>query len=103
MRVTIIREDNAVIVNGERHTVDCSTLPADFHALQSDGVTGEVEFTVTRCDHCGARTKKGNALISDLAPYAPYVDAWRAAKIAADEAKAAAEAERVANAAGPEG
>lgn len=93
MRVTIIKDDNAVIVNGERYTVDCGTLPADFHALQWDGTEGEVEFRVTRCDHCGARTKKGNLLIADLSPYALYVDAWRAAKTKADAERAKAEAE----------
>lgn len=103
MRVTIVKDDNAVIVDGERHTVDCSTLPADFHALQWSGFAGEVEYSAMRCDHCGVRSKKGNAIISDLAPYQPYVDAWHVAKAAADAAQTAAEAERVANAAGPQG
>lgn len=87
MRVTIIKDDNAVIVNGERHTVACTDLPADFHALQWDGTSGEVEYRATRCEHCSARSKKGNALISDLAPYQKYVDAWLAAKGAADAAR----------------
>lgn len=90
MRVTIVKDDNAVIVNGERHTVDCSSLPADFHALQWDGEHGEVEFMPTRCTHCGARSKKGNAILSDVTPYQPYIDAWHAAKAVADAEKAAA-------------
>lgn len=90
MRVTIIRDDNAVIVDGERHTVDCTGLPADFHALQWSGFAGEVEYVVTRCEHCNVRSKKGNVLISDLAPYQKYVDAWRGVKAASIEAAYAA-------------
>lgn len=110
MRVTIIRDDNAVMVDGERHTVDCSALPADFHALQWDGTGGEVEYGMTRCDHCGARQKKGNAIISDLSPYHTYVDAWNVAKAKADAERAAAaevlrlaQEEAISNAAGPQG
>lgn len=91
MRVTIIRDDNTVVVQGERHTVDCSTLPADFHALQWDGASGEVEYRMVKCDHCGGRNKEPNLRISDLAPYQPYIDAWGVAKVAAIAARAAAE------------
>ena len=87
MRVTIVREDNLVIVDGEGHTVDCSELQAPFHALQWDGVRGEIEYAATRCDHCGVRSKRGNELISDLSPYQKYVDAWQIAKAAIQEAK----------------
>lgn len=99
MWVTIVKDDNAVIVGGERHTVDCTDLPADFHALQWDGARGEVEYRMTRCEHCSARSKKGNALISDLSPYQKYVDAWGVAKATA-EAAALAAAQAKANAAG---
>lgn len=92
MRVTIIKDDHTVIVDGVRLTVDCTDLPAEFHALQWDGASGDVEYRITRCDHCSARTKKGNVLISDLSPYQKYVDAWgvadAAAKAAAEKAKA---------------
>lgn len=98
MRVTIIRDDNTVMVDGERHEVDCSKLPTDFHALQWDGDAGEVEHVTSRCEHCGARSKKGNEFIRDLTPYQPYVDAWRMAKLVADEATKAG-----ANVAGPQG
>lgn len=111
MRLTIIREDNKVVVDGEAHTVDCSSLSADVHAVHwsSNGISqgGEVEYSVTRCEHCGARSKKGNELISDVAAYQSLMDAWKVAKTAADaeRAKAAAEAaERAsASAAGPQG
>lgn len=104
MRVTIIKSDNAVIVDGERHTVDCSGLPADFHALQWDGTQGEVEYQVTRCEHCSARSKKGNAIITELEPYNALLDAWRFANLAAKEqAKAEVDiAAEATNAAGPQ-
>ena len=98
MRVTIIKDDNTVNVDGVRHDVDCGALPADFHALQWDGDAGEIEYRMTRCDHCSARSKKSNEFIRDLSPYQTYVDAWRVADTAA-KVKAAQEA---ADAAGPQ-
>lgn len=89
MRVAIIREDNAVNVDGVRYAVDCSTLPADVHAVQWNGVSGEVEYSLVGCDHCGGRSKKPNEFIKDFSPYDGYVHAWAAAKIAAEEAEAA--------------
>jgi hypothetical protein len=82
MRLTIIKDDNMVSVNGEHRTVDCSDLPADFHALQWYGElkTGEVEYRVVKCEHCGSRHKKSNLDISDVAPYQIYVDRWNVAR-----------------------
>jgi len=94
MQLTIIKGDNTVIVDGEGYKVDCTALPAGFHALQWDGDSGEVEYAMTRCDHCGARTKKGNEIISDVSQFQPYVDAWGVAKQIAAEARAKFEAEQ---------
>jgi hypothetical protein len=102
MRLVIIKEDNAVIMDGERHTVDCSDLPADFHALQWAGEGGEVEYSMARCGHCGARSKKPNEYAHDFALWQPYVDRWRAAK-AAHEAELARQTAEATNAARPEG
>lgn len=88
MHVTIIKDDNAVIVDGERYLVDCGDLPVAFHALQWDGTRGEIEYRVTRCEHCGARSKKGNEIILDFSPYQKYKTAWRFAKSAAAVEKA---------------
>ncbi len=77
MRVTIIKDDNVVMVGGAARTVDCSSLPADFHALQWYDMTGEVEFAATFEDR--GWHKKPNQLIKDLSPYQKYVDAWNAA------------------------
>lgn len=84
MRVTIVKDDNMVIVDGVGRAVDCSGLPENFHALQWNGFAGEVEYAIRLCNHCGVRSKKGNDIISDLAPYQVYVDRWHAA---AEEAK----------------
>ena len=99
MHLTIVKDDNAVIVDGTRHTVDCGSLADDVHAVQWDGDHGEVEYRMTRCDHCGARSKKGNSIISDVSAYAPLVDAWRTAYAEAEAARIEAErveAERIA-------
>lgn len=100
MRVTIVKSDSIVVVDGVVYAVDCTSLPTDFHALQWYGQSGEVEYTATQCEHCGARTKKGNAVIRDLTPYQPYVDAWGQAKVAAEAA--AREKEQANAAAGPQ-
>lgn len=105
MRVTIIRETGTVNVDGKsHHDLDMSGLPSDFHALQWNNARGEIEFSVEECDHCGGRSKKPNAFISDLSPYQKYVDEWTAAEAAeakaVAEAQAKAEAEKAANAAG---
>lgn len=94
MRVTIIKDDSTVVVDGVPYVVDCSDLPADLHALQWDGARGEIEYSVMLCEHCGTRSKKNNETISDAAPYQKYLDAWYAAKVEA-EAKAAAQAAEV--------
>lgn len=93
MSVTIIREDNFVSIDGVGFTVDCSSLPINVNAIQWGGDHGEIEYVVTRCDHCGARTKKGNEWITDIKPYAHLIAAWREA----DEAARAQASEREAH------
>ena len=80
MRLTIVKDDSAVYVDGKPHQIDCSNLPAEFHALQWDGASGEVEFQTIACASCGCKSRNGNALITDVAPYQPLVDAWNAAE-----------------------
>lgn len=91
MRLTIVRDDDIVIIDGEGHGVDCSKLPNNFHALQWDGTRGEVEYVPQTCSHCGVRSKKGNEILSDVTAYQTYVDAWHAAKKIAEEKAALAE------------
>lgn len=102
MRVTIIRDNDTVNVDGVAYTVDCSKLPADFHALQWNGTSGEIEYRMVVCAHCNTRSKKPNLFINDMTPYQPYVDAWGVAKAAAlaaaTEQAAALEQAKAANA-----
>lgn len=96
MQFTIIRDTNTVVMGGVAFEVDCSALPADVHAVQWDGAHGEVEYKLTRCGHCGARSKKGNEVISDGLAYAPLIKAWEAAR---DAEMARLKAQEEANAA----
>ncbi len=97
MRVSIIKEDCTVVKDGTAITdLDLSSLPSEFHALQWDGSSGDLETK-------DADGNPVNTAITDLSPYQWCVDAWQAAydaeqaAIAADEAAAAAAAEAAAN------
>jgi hypothetical protein len=79
MRLTIIPSDNFVLVDGVARTVDCSAIPANVHAVQWNGTSGEVEYKTLTCDHCGVRSRKANDAITSIEPYQKIVDAWHAA------------------------
>jgi hypothetical protein len=82
-RYSIIRSDNAVVVDGEYYHVNCSLLPANVHAIQWDGTKGHVEF-VDEDQNDGKRDP--NLMITDFAPYASLIEAWQEAKNAAIKA-----------------
>lgn len=90
MRVTIIRDDNLIIVDGRALTVDLTDLPADLHAVQWSGTAGHVE-----------RQGMPNQTIDSLGDYQTWISRWNIAVAAADapivvtldEAKAAKNAE----------
>lgn len=91
MRVTIIKDDNAVSIDGVRYSVDCSTLPRDFHVLQWDGSRGEIEFV----SHMYANDpttwhKKPNQMLTDIASYQRFLEAWQHAKAEDDKVKSEA-------------
>lgn len=67
MRLTIIKNDNTVYIDGVPKYVDCSSLPADFHALQWEGESGLVEFV---------KNYKSAEEITDLTPYQSFIDEW---------------------------
>lgn len=73
MRVTIVRSDNTVIVEGRPAQVDCSDLSAVIRVVQWDGAVGWVEFE----PFSGAFVP--NMKIVDFAPYKYLVDRWRLA------------------------
>jgi hypothetical protein len=87
MRVTIIPADGFVSVDGEGYgDLDLSFMASDIHALQWYETEGELEIQDAR-----GRVVE-NRPIDSLEPYQPALDAWQAAKDAA-EAEAAAAAQ----------
>ena len=88
MRVTIVADDDMVLVDGKPQTVDCKPLVAEGkHAVQWYGAFGEVEFR-SEID-AGKRevTRKANEKITDIAPYQSYVDAWNVENAKQEAAK----------------
>lgn len=71
-RITIIKDDSFVGIDGEFYKVDCSDLPANFHALQWYGNEGEVEWK--------GNPKPQNTFITSLQSYQKYIDRWNQAK-----------------------
>lgn len=69
--MTIIKGDNTVIINGVKYKVDCSDLPANFHALQwyGDENYGEEEWL-------GREDRPPNSFIDNLDKYQVYIDRW---------------------------
>ena len=71
MKVTIIRDDGVVGVDGEFRTVDLSALDPAIHALHWDSVVGEGEVEYV--------SPRRNEEITDFTPYQQFHDAWVAA------------------------
>lgn len=72
MRVTIIAEDNMVLVEEQPEKVDCSSLDEEISAIQWYGVRGEVEY---KMDHVN-NSRRMNLMIDDFSPYQHIVDLW---------------------------
>jgi len=68
-KVTIVKPDNKVIVDGVDRTVDCSGEAANLHAVQWDGSSGEVEYN----------DGSPNAIIDSISAYQSLIDAHTAA------------------------
>lgn len=73
-RITIIPDDNAVYVDGEARTVDCSGIAADVQAVQWFPEKGE--GWVERRDDMGRIW--GNQPLKSFDAYQHYVQAWEA-------------------------
>ena len=80
MHLTIIKDDNKVVVDGVPKIIDLSGIqPPNFHALQWDGPTtgvggdGEVEYS--------GKPKPPNEDITDLGQYYQYYEDWLAAPL----------------------
>jgi hypothetical protein len=100
MRVSVIKNDNAVYVDGVPMPVDCSHLPANFWALQWEGSEdgkegeGEIEFS--------GRPKPENEIIEGLGEYMSLVEAWKVSNAAHQKAIAEEKARNEALAAAPQ-
>lgn len=68
-KVTIVKPDNIVIVDGVDRIVDCSGEAANLHAVQWDGSAGEVEYN----------DGTPNATIDSISAYQSLIDAHTAA------------------------
>jgi len=82
-RITIVREDNTVIVDGRALPIDCGPLAAAIHAVQWHGDKGHIEYV----NPPGAPPEDflPNAEIESLEPFQSVVNAWQAAADAIDK------------------
>jgi hypothetical protein len=67
-RLTIIKADNMVGIDGVFYNIDCSALPANFHALQWDRNSGEIEWA--------GLPKLPNTKINSIDKYQKYIYEW---------------------------
>jgi hypothetical protein len=83
--MTIIKVDNVVGIDGKFHSIDCSSLPVGFHALQwyGDEVVGEGEV------EWSGRPKPPNTEINSLDDYRSFITTWNELEAAEQEAIAA--------------
>lgn len=78
MRLTIIRDDDVVLVDGRALHVDLPLLlPANLHAVQWDGLAGHVEYN----------DGTPNERLENIAAWQSVVDAWEAVREVADAPK----------------
>lgn len=73
MRITIVRDDNLIIIDGRALSVDLSDLPTDLHAVQWSGDSGHVE-----------RQGLPNQAISSLGDFQTWISRWNDAAAALD-------------------
>lgn len=74
MKVTIIKNDSVVLVDGRAIKVDLSDFPANVHAVQFDGANGHVEYN----------DGKANTTLKNLETFQTWVDRWTALRDAED-------------------
>lgn len=88
-RMTIIKDDNAVGVDGVFYDVDCSGLPSNFHAMEffTETNTGEVQWTGNPCPP--------NTPITSIGEYQVYFDEWNKKVAEQKELEAAAKRARL--------
>jgi hypothetical protein len=73
MRVSILVDDNVVVVDGQSQIIDCLPLiKQNIHAVQWYDTEGEVEYRKTNV----FGNREPNLHITDFTPYQSYVDLW---------------------------
>lgn len=87
MRITVIRDDGIIGIDGDFRTVDLSGMPPEVHAVQWRDTAGFVEYD-----------NAANFPLDDIAQVQQYIDMWEAAappappELSPAELKAAAHA-----------
>jgi hypothetical protein len=85
MKVTIIKDDGVVLVDGRAIHVDLSDMPANIHAVQFNGTKGHVEYTDA--------LNKG---ITSITAFQTWLDRWEAVRAVEDAPPPALTAEQIA-------
>jgi hypothetical protein len=67
MKLTIIKDDGVVGINGVFKQIDLSTLPLGIRAVQWDGTVGHLEYYDPSAP---------NTSISDISAYQSFIDMW---------------------------
>ena len=75
MRLTILKDDDVVIVDSVGAKVSCKEIPAYVHAIQWDGARGHIEFK-----HAPDGSHVANVPIQHVENYAFLIDRWRVAR-----------------------
>ena len=84
MRVTIVKRDSIVCVDGTcLNNIDTSDMPGEVRAVQWFGAFGEVEVV----DPVSGRP--GNLRIESITPYQIWIDRWQVKKDEIDNYQAA--------------
>jgi hypothetical protein len=65
MRVTVIRDDGVVGVDGIFRLVDLSALPAGIRAIQWNGSNGHIEYD-----------EAANTALDNVTAFQPFIDLW---------------------------
>jgi hypothetical protein len=68
MRVTVIRDDGVVGIDGVFRPVDLSALPAGIRAMQWNGSDGHIEYE-----------EAANTVLENVTAFQPFIDLWIAA------------------------
>ena len=69
MKVTIVPEDNVVLVDGEARSIDMTGMDPAVHAVQWKDTQGEIEY----------KNGRRNKPITDISPFQSFIDRWVAA------------------------